>query len=254
MGGSLIAAIGIRTNIDDAGPRKRYSKGMVTRLQKFPDRAAAGVALARELRSWLLPPPLLILALPRGGVAVAYEVARLLDAPLDVMIVRKIGMPGQPEIALGAIASGGVTVRMASGDKEFAAATPGFDELAAAERPELERRERAYRPDATPLDLRRKTVILVDDGLATGATMLAAVRAARKAGATTVVAAAPVASSAAAVLVRREADATVILQIPPALFAISQWYQDFGQVDDAAVRDLLTLSRRHRNHARRGGA
>lgn len=187
---------------------------------------------------------MVVLALPRGGVAVAYEVARILHAPLDVMVVRKIGMPGQPEFAIGAIASGGVVVREPGMEKEFPDLAESFDRLANEQRRELERRERIYRPGAGTLELTGKSVILVDDGLATGFTMQAAVRAARKAGAAAILAAAPIASAEAAALIRREADATVILQTPASLFAIGQWYRDFEQLDDAEVCRLLDLSRR----------
>jgi putative phosphoribosyl transferase len=220
---------------------------MVDSSRTFPDRSAAGVVLARELQTRVLQPPVLVLALPRGGVAVAYEVARMLHAPLDVMVVRKIGHPEQPELAIGAIASGGVVVHETGLEKEFPDLVKTFDRLADDQRRELERRERVYRQGLPALDLREKTVILVDDGLATGSTMLAAVRAARKAGAAPIVVAAPVASREAAALVRAEADASVILQTPPALFAIGLWYQHFEQLDDAEVCRLLQLSRRSAN-------
>ena len=209
----------------------------------FADRAAAGVALAQELQARLLAPPIVVLALPRGGVAVAYEVARMLDAPLDVMLVRKVGVPGQPELAMGAIASGGIVVHAAEVEKSLPYLAESFDELAAEQRAELERRERIYRRGLPPHGLRGKTAILVDDGLATGATMLAAIRAARKAGASAIVAAAPVASRQAAALVQAEADATVMLETPPALIAIGQWYHHFEQLDDAEVCRLLERAR-----------
>jgi putative phosphoribosyl transferase len=219
---------------------------MTVRSHIFADRAAAGVVLARELQRRVLEPPLIVLALPRGGVAVAYEVARMLDAPLDVLVVRKIGMPGQPELAIGAIASGGILVREPGMEQEFPELAASFDRLVEEQRLELERRQRVYRPGAGALELSGKSAILVDDGLATGSTMLAAVRAARKAGAATIIVAAPVASPEAAALVRREADATVILQTPPALFAIGQWYRNFEQLEDAEVCRLLELGRRGR--------
>jgi len=203
----------------------------------FADRATAGVALGRELQRRLLRPPLLVLGLPRGGVPVAYEVAQMLKAPLDVMLVRKIGMPGWPELAIGAIASGNILVHKPPLGKEIPAET--FDRLAEEQRHELERRERIYRGGRAPLELKGKTVILVDDGLATGSTMLAAVRAARKAHAGTIAVAAPVASSEAADLVRTEADTVVILQTPAVLFAIGEWYQDFEQFEDEDVTRLL---------------
>jgi putative phosphoribosyl transferase len=212
----------------------------------FPDRTSAGAALARELRRRALGPAPLVLGLPRGGVAVGYEVARLLGAPLDVMLVRKVGMPGQPELAIGAVASPDIVVQDAAlRERPGLAAT--FERLAAAERRELQRREAVYRAGLAPLDLRGRTVVLVDDGLATGATMLAAVRAARHGGAAGVVVAAPVASPQAAELVGAEADTVVILQTPALLLAIGEWYESFEQLEDAEVCRLLEAARRGRS-------
>ena len=216
---------------------------MTVRPRIFADRAAAGAALGRELQKQLLLPPILVLALPRGGVAVAYEVARTLAAPLDVMLVRKIGLPGQPELAMGAIASGGVIVHGEGMDKAFPDLAEAFDRQVAEERAELERRERIYRHGLGPLTLADKTTILVDDGLATGSTMRAAIEAARRAAARSIIVAAPVASPEAATLVRAEADAAVILQTPPRLLAIGEWYRNFEQLDDAQVCRLLDRSR-----------
>lgn len=217
---------------------------MAERSRTFADRATAGVALACELQRRLPRPPMIVLGLPRGGVAVAYEVARILHAPLDVIVVRKIGMPGQPELAIGAIASGGVVVHEPSIEKAFPELAATFHALAREQRRELERRERIYRPGTAAPELRGKSAILVDDGLATGSTMLAAIRAARKAEAASVIVAAPVASREAAALVRREADAAVILETPAVLLAIGQWYRNFDQLEDAEVCRLLDLSRR----------
>ncbi|MBW4051770.1 MAG: phosphoribosyltransferase [Proteobacteria bacterium] len=222
---------------------------MTVRPRIFADRMAAGIALGRELQRRLLPAPLIVLGLPRGGVPVAYEVARILEAPLDVMLVRKIGLPGQPELAMGAVASGGIVVHEVGIENAFPDLALAFDTLVAQQRAELERRERIYRRGSSPLELTGKTAILVDDGVATGSTMLAALRAARKARAGSIVAAAPVASSEAARLLQAEADATVILETPPALFAIGQWYRDFAQLDDAEVCRLLDLSRGAAPHA-----
>src|SRR5215469_356024 len=210
----------------------------------FADRAAAGAALAREMRQRSLQPPLLVLALPRGGVPVAYEVARALAAPLDVMLVRKVGMPGQPELAIGAVASGNIVVHERTIEQEMPGIAEAFDRIAAEERRELLRREQVYRAGLAPLALQGKTVVLVDDGLATGSTMLAAVRAARAGGATAIVVAAPVASPQAAQLVGAEADELVILQIPAMLFAIGAWYEHFEQLEDEEVCRLLELRRR----------
>ncbi len=211
---------------------------------RFKDRTAAGVELAHALKRRSLRPPLLVLGLPRGGVAVADKVASELEAPLDVMLVRKIGMPGQPELAIGAIASGNIVVHEPQVEKEIAGLAETFNTLVETERRELERRERVFRAGLPPLALQGKTVILVDDGIATGSTMLAALRAARKAGATSIVAAAPVASPEATELIRAEADDVVIVHIPALLRAIGEWYEQFEQLEDAEVSRLLALHRR----------
>jgi predicted phosphoribosyltransferase len=214
------------------------------RAHTFVDRAAAGRALGRQLQKLRLKQPLRVLALPRGGVPVAFEVARTLDGSLDVIPVRKVGMPGQPELAIGAIASGNVVIREAQLQKEIADFDTVFAQAMEPEVRELARREQAYRPGLPPLDLRSETVVLVDDGLATGSTMLAALRAARKAGAARVVVAAPVASHEAMQLLADEADDVVILQAPALLWSIGGWYEDFEQLDDAEVMRLLDLSHR----------
>jgi predicted phosphoribosyltransferase len=220
----------------------------------FADRSSAGRALGQELRQQLaspvdaaasqhaMPPqvaPLLILGLPRGGVPVAAEVARALDAPLDVLTARKVGLPQQPELAIGAVAGDDVVVR------DPLAMLPGivdeatFSLLAHAARAELRRREQAYRAGRGPLTLAGRTVVLVDDGLATGATMLAAVRAARRGGATRIIVAVPVASPQAVSLLAREADQVIALRAPVQLASIGQWYDDFSQLDDPSVCALL---------------
>ena len=212
----------------------------------FADRAAAGAALAREMRQRQLPAPVLVLALPRGGVPVASEVAAALDAPLDVMLVRKVGMPGQPELAIGAVASGDIVVRDRTIEREIPGIAEAFERIAAAERRELLRREQVYRAGLAPLVLTGKTVVLVDDGLATGSTMLAAVRAARAGGAAAIVVASPVASPQAAQVLAAEADQLVILQTPAMLFAIGEWYERFEQLEDDEVCRLLERHRRSR--------
>lgn len=208
----------------------------------FANRRAAGIELAAAVQALTLKPPLCVLGLPRGGVPVAYEVARALHAPLDVLVVRKIGMPGQPELAIGAIATGGIVVRQA-GDAAYLVDEEAFEELARRERIELERREQVYRAGLPPMDLRNATVILVDDGIATGCTMIAALRSVRKAGAAARVVAAPVASDPAAALVWGEADHCAILKIPVYLAAIGQWYEDFDQIEDSEVCELLERAR-----------
>jgi putative phosphoribosyl transferase len=216
---------------------------MAATSRVFADRAAAGAALAREVERRRLQPPVLVLGLPRGGVSVAYEVARVLEAPLDVMLVRKVGMPGQPELAIGAIASGEIVVRDRTIENEIPGIAEAFDRIAAEERRELLRREQLYRAGLAPLALAGKTVVLVDDGLATGSTMLAAVRAARAGGAAAIVVAAPVASPQAAQLLATEAEQLVILQTPAMLFAIGEWYEHFEQLEDEEVCRLLELHR-----------
>jgi putative phosphoribosyl transferase len=212
-------------------------------VRMFADRSAAGAELARAVAQRNLQRPVVVLGLPRGGVPVADQVAHALRAPLDVMVVRKIGMPGQPEYAIGAIASGGIVVRQPGAASGLAGLAGRFEQLVGRETVELERRERLYRGEAPPLDLRDQTVVLVDDGLATGMTMIAAVRAARHAGAARVVAAAPVASAVAAALVGDEADEVVVLLTPADLYAVGQWYTNFEQLEDAEVRALLQRAR-----------
>jgi len=210
----------------------------------FADRAAAGVALAPQVQRRKLRAPLLVLALPRGGVPVAHEIARVLEAPLDVILVRKVGMPGQPELAIGAVASGEVVVHDRGIERIFPGIAESFDRILAEERRELLRREAVYRAGLAPLVLKGKTVVLVDDGLATGCTMLAAVRAVRAGSADAIVVAAPVASPQAARLIAAEADQLVILQTPAMLFAIGEWYERFEQLEDEEVCRVLELHRR----------
>lgn len=172
----------------------------------------------------------------------AYQVARALGAPLDVLIVRKIGMPGQPEFAIGAIASGNIMLQGAGIVGQSWQLEDAFRQVVEHERRELDRREQVYRPGRPPLELKDKTVVLVDDGLATGSTMLAAVRSARKAGAAAVIVAAPVGSSEAEALLTAEADEVIVLQTPPMLFSIGEWYERFEQLEDAEVCRLLSAS------------
>ena len=210
--------------------------------RRFADRRSAGRELAHTLQAVSLPGDLLVLGLPRGGVPVAYEIAHTLHAPLDALIVRKIGAPSQPELAIGALASGNVVVREAEATLYLNISEATFQELLQRERVELERRERCYRHGRAPLQLQEKAVILVDDGLATGTTMLAAVRAARAAGSTCVIVAAPVASSEAMALLRPEADQLVVLHVPPHFLAVGEWYRSFDQTSDDEVQALLRRS------------
>jgi predicted phosphoribosyltransferase len=206
----------------------------------FIDRKDAGMQLASQLAAWKSYPAAVVLALPRGGVPVAWEVAQALALPLDILVVRKIGFPGSRELAAGAIASGGATVF----NPEIAALLPRPTEQLAAviahEKIELERREALYRGDRPPLDLKEKTVILIDDGLATGATMRAAVQAVRKLGAARCIAAAPVGSSSACESLRQDADEVVCAHLPLHFQSVGRYYQDFSQTTDAEVRELLS--------------
>ena len=215
---------------------------MRERARIFAGRSEAGEELALELAKLKLAPPVHVLGLPRGGVPVAAPVAQRLSAPLDVLVVRKIGMPGQPELAIGAIAAGGVVVHNAELPAHLVSES-AFGHVVAREREELQRRERVYRKGLPPLDLRAGSVVLVDDGLATGSTMLAAIRAARALGARTVIVAVPVASMQAAELVEAEADHLVTLCIPPWLASIGQFYEHFEQTTDAEVLDCLREQR-----------
>jgi len=205
---------------------------------QFQNRAEAGRLLAAKLENYAGREGLLVLALPRGGVPVAYEVAVKLKAPLDVFLVRKLGVPGHEELALGAVASGGVCVFNDSVVKSCDIPRRVLEEILERERKELERRERAYRRGEPPV-VRGRTVILVDDGLATGATMRAAARAARELQPARLVAAAPVAARETVEALRREADAVVCVHAPEEFSSVGEWYADFEQTTDEEVRELL---------------
>lgn len=211
----------------------------------FDDRAAAGRALAKALESHRGAADAIVLGLPRGGVPVAFEIAEALDLPLDVLVVRKLGLPWQPELAMGAIASGGALVRNDEVVRYLGGREDAFEAVRAREQVELVRREHDFRGEQPALDLRQRTGILVDDGLATGATMEAAVRALRALGARRVVVAVPVASPEARDRIAAVADEVVCLAAPAFFSAVGQWYRDFAQTSDDEVRDLLA-----RAHAR----
>jgi putative phosphoribosyl transferase len=206
---------------------------------RFRDRYHAGRRLAAALAPYAGRPNLLVLALPRGGVPVGYEVARALNAPLDVMLVRKLGVPGHEELAMGAIASGGV--RVLSDDIVDALGIPDrmIATVAANEEHELARREKAYRDDRPAPAVRGKTVILVDDGLATGSTMRAAAAAIQAQHPERLVIAVPVAPQQTCESLLRDADDVVCATIPEPFFAVGNWYDDFTQTTDTEVRELL---------------
>jgi putative phosphoribosyl transferase len=209
------------------------------RHSRFQNRVEAGRVLAERLIEYAGREDVLVLALPRGGVPVAYEVAKALGAPLDVFIVRKLGVPGHEELAMGAIASGGVVVLNDEVVRGLKIPREVIEQVARAELAELRRREREYRGDRPPPDVRGKTVILVDDGLATGSTMRAAAVALRRLGPTRIVVAVPVAAAETCEEFRQEVDETVCAITPEPFYAVGLWYEDFSQTTDEEVRELL---------------
>jgi putative phosphoribosyl transferase len=206
---------------------------------RFLDRRDAGRQLAQELANYIDDPSVLVLGLPRGGVPVAYEVARALRAPLDVFVVRKLGVPDHRELAMGAIASGGLRVLNLDLIDALRISPAEVKSVAERELAELERQQRIYRGQAPLLDLAARTVIVVDDGLATGSTMRAAVGALRQSNPAFVIVAVPVAAAETARSLREEADGVVCLSAPSDFHAVSMWYQDFSQTSDEEVSNLL---------------
>jgi len=209
----------------------------------FRDRAEAGRHLLSKLGAYQGRPDVLVLGLPRGGIPVAYEVARGLGAPLDVFVVRKLGVPGQEELAMGAIATGGV--RIVNRDVVDALHIPPdvVDRAAAEEARELERREQSYRGARPEPQVAGQTVILVDDGLATGSTMRAAVAALRQQGPARIVVAVPVAAPSTCQELRREVDEIVCFATPEPFMAVGRFYDDFAQTTDEEVTELLAAAR-----------
>jgi len=206
---------------------------------RFRNRREAGRRLASRLEAYRERPDLLVLALPRGGVPVAYEVAWALRAPLDVFVVRKLGTPGHEELAMGAIASGGVRVLNEDLVRRLRVPGAAIEAVAAREGAELERRERLYRDGRPAPEVRGRSVILVDDGLATGATMRAAVEALERLSPARVTVAVPVAAGETCDEFRDEVDEVVCAVTPKPLRAIGLWYEDFSQTTDEEVRELL---------------
>ena len=202
----------------------------------FANRTEAGRLLAEKLEKYANRNDVVVLGLPRGGVPVAYEVAKRLNAPLDVFIVRKLGVPGFEELAAGAIASGGVRVL----NEDVVRASEAIEAVTAKETAELQRREQIYREGRPAPELRDRIVILVDDGLATGATMRAAVKAMRQRGATKIVVAVPVGPPDTCQELAQAADEIISLSTPPFFQAVGQYYEDFSQTADDDVRELLT--------------
>ncbi|HEX6385274.1 MAG TPA: phosphoribosyltransferase [Anaerolineae bacterium] len=206
----------------------------------FRDRRDAGQKLAQELREYANRSDVLVLALPRGGVPVAFEVAKALNAPLDIFLVRKLGVPGHEELAMGAIASGGVRVLNDTVVDALNIPDRLIDAVAEKERQELERRERAYRGDRPKPEVQGKTVILVDDGLATGASMRAAVEGLRTRDPASIVIAVPTAAPETCEAFEDTVEDVVCAETPQPFFGVGFWYEDFSQTTDEEVRTLLS--------------
>src|SRR6266508_5694479 len=217
-------------------------------MTRYTDRHHAGRVLADALASRYAGPDLAILALPRGGVPVGFEVAMRLGAPLDVFVVRKLGMPGQEELAIGAVASGGVRVVNESLVAALRIPKSTIEAIAAIEERELARRERVYRAGRPPLDVSDRIAILVDDGLATGSTMRAAVAGLRQRQPRRVVVGVPIAAPSTCEELAREVDDIVCTITPEPFLAVGQWYEHFSQTTDAEVRELLEQAARSEEH------
>ena len=207
--------------------------------ERFRNRTDAGRQLAEKLAAYANRADVLVLALPRGGVPVAFELARAFGAPLDVFLVRKLGVPGYEELAMGAVATGGVRVLNDEIVRGLGISEHEIDAVVARELRELSRRDRLYRGDRPPSDVAGRTVILVDDGLATGATMQAAVQALRQQQPGRIVAAVPTASPDTCQVLKAEADDVICAITPEPFFAVGHWYDDFTQTTDDEVRELL---------------
>jgi predicted phosphoribosyltransferase len=208
----------------------------------FHDRSDAGRRLAEKLKVYTDRRDVVVLALPRGGVPVGYEVAQTLNTPLDVFLVRKLGVPGREELAMGAIASGGVRVLNEDVVNQLGIAENVIDAVAAEESRELRRREQLYRDDRPMPVVSGATVILVDDGLATGSTMRAAVAALRRQGPARIVVAVPVGAAETCDDLRKTADEVVCARMPEPFWAVGIWYEDFTQTTDREVHELLELA------------
>jgi putative phosphoribosyl transferase len=227
-----------RAGIVERGARVNSSVDTAGRT-RFRDRSEAGRVVAEELRRYAGRDDVVVLALPRGGVPVGYEVAKALGAPLDVFVARKLGVPGYPELAMGAIASGGVAVLDQGLVQSLGISKEAIRQVVAQEARELERREAAYRDGRPPPDLEGKTVILVDDGLATGATMRAAALAVKEQGPARVVVAVPVAAAQTCDKFRGDVDEIICALTPEPFNAVGMWYENFDQTTDEEVRELL---------------
>ncbi len=213
----------------------------------YRNRTEAGKHLAAKLKSYADRDDVLVLALPRGGVPVAFEVAKELRAPLDVFLVRKLGLPGHEELAMGAIATGGVRVLNDDVVDYMEVSDDVIDAIAAIELEELERRERVYRGDCPEPDVRGKTVILIDDGLATGSTMRAAASALRQLKPARIVVAVPVSSPQTCDEYRMGVDEIICAVTPEPFYGVGRWYRDFSQTTDEEVSELLERARSEQN-------
>lgn len=216
---------------------------MVPPARTFRDRREAGRLLAEKLTSLANRSNLLVLALPRGGVPVAFEVAQALHAPLDVFVVRKLGVPGQEELAMGAIATGQVRVLNEEVISSLNLSLEVLDRATAVEQRELNRREQMYRGSLPPPPVAGRTILLIDDGIATGSTMLAAVRALRAQHAGAILVATPTIAPGAMTLIRQEADDLIAVIAPQSFRGVGMWYEDFAQTTDAEVSTLLEQAR-----------
>lgn len=205
----------------------------------FTNRAEAGQKLAQKLKDYAGRDEAVVLGVPRGGVPVAFEVAAALRLPLDILLLRKLGVPWQQELAFGAIAQGGVRVLDTQILEMLNLTGAEVEQVTAQEQVELDRRVKAYRGDRPPLDVRGRTVILIDDGIATGSSMRAAIRALRQMGPAKIVLAVPVAPPATCERLRNEVDELVTVETPESFYAIGQFYMDFSPVEDREVTDLL---------------
>jgi putative phosphoribosyl transferase len=205
----------------------------------FRDRRDAGRKLAQKLIDYARRDDVIVLALPRGGVPVAYEVAKALNLPMDIFIVRKLGLPGHEEVAIGAIASGGIRVLNNNIVRYFKIPEPLIDAVAKRELQELERRQGAYRGNRPPPDLQGHTVILIDDGLATGASMRAAVAGLRTQSPAQIVVAVPTAAAETCEALEPEVDKLICATTPEPFHGVSRWYEDFSQTTDEEVKTLL---------------
>lgn len=212
---------------------------------QFKNRIEAGQALATRLTSFANRTDVLVLALPRGGVPVAAEVAKKLNAPLDVFVVRKLGLPEHPELAMGAIATGGVRVLNRELVEGLRIPEIVIDAVTAQEQEELARRQRAYRGNLPSPNVKAKTVILIDDGIATGSTMMAAVAALRQLNAARIVVAAPVIARSTFYQIHNAADEVAAVIAPEEFYGVGQWYEDFSQTTDEEVRRLLAETNHH---------